>query len=264
MKRGFTYLFITLSLLTTFLSACSSDSEPDDFNSSKNNPDLIGKWELKQSSTKTKTYHFLSKGKGYADSSFDSSKYGNGLYRCHFEWYNDEETIYLRFEDDPEIATIKYSVSGNNLTLNQLTYSKISNAGSVDFDYTKKPYDSYIYNGSYYFPLIKVEAKCSHGTGTSANEKYLMFYGINNQITPVGLYFYYATPYYEGIDANWPNGTYKTSSKTGYWTYRIIGRAGRSVFSGNEGTLKIKTAGNLWIFDYEGDDYISLHFEGKL
>lgn len=90
-----------------------------------------------------------------------------------------------------------------------------------------------------------------------------MFYGANELLSPIGVRFMYFTPYYEGINKEWGDGTYTISSKSGHWIYGGVYTHDGAQSYRCDGKLTIKTSGKTKYFDFNLDDDDAVgHFEG--
>ena len=159
---------------------------------------------------------------------------------------------------------MSFDADGNLVFGTDETYKRQSSVGTTTEDYKNPPFVNYLRRSDgYFYELSYAEMKCSHATGTGANYKYLFFYGSNGELTPLSTTFVYCTPYYEGIDKYWRAGTYNIQSKSGYWIYGGWYNWRGSSQGREDGTLKIKTVGNMMSFDWEFYDAIG-HFVGTV
>lgn len=246
---------IVLMLLTTLMFSCDS-SESDDLNSLEKN--IVGTWVIEKSK---ENYYFLSDGNGYTEkvNSYD------GVFRRAFAWSADDEQMVMTYQEDDYFADaqITYRVSvgeDNTLTLTNVendkktVYKRVNQNGTANVDFKNPPFVNYIRIYGYYYEVSMAEMSCKHAVGTNANYKYLMVYGNNGSMSPTGAYFMYATPYYEGINKEWGDGTYNIKSESGYWIYGGVYIYKGDTSSRCNGKLTIKTAGNIKVIDFNLDD----------
>lgn len=107
--------------------------------------------------------------------------------------------------------------------------------------------------------------RCDHATGTEGSMKHLFFFGANGKLEPISARFMYSTPYYEGIDKEWYDGTYKIQSKNGYYIYGGLYCINNSWSSRCDGELKIESSGKIMTLDFELDDGDAVgHFTGSI
>lgn len=267
------YFKVILALLLIFpLVSCGSDNEPEDPNapndSSKYPQELIGKWSraLNKSKTTIDSYYFLNNGKGYSERVNNS--FGSGINYRGFEWNIDNNKLRLKWLADYINKTtdediIDYKLKDNTLTIGSHTFTHENTNGKTDFDYLSAPFNGCYFLGTYHYEISKVVATCSHGTGTQSNFKHLLFFGENGTLKPCGITVSYSTPYYEGIDNNWSEGTYRITNSSGHWIYKLFGQIGSQKIDFEEGILTIKKNGKLVNIDYESkSSYIEIHFKG--
>lgn len=231
-------------------------------------------------------FNFLTKFRLSGSSSSPSSFSYNGKYSVY------EDIIHITLDDGTEktgtytlendILKIKMSdgaqFSGTYhkhyfTTLDDVVIGKsYLNNSSQSGDNTGKdnpPYANYMYctswGGKGYVELTKVEMQCEHGKGTEPNYKYLRFFGANGQVSPNGAVILYTTPYYEGIDKYWSDGTYKVNIGSGLWHYIIHPYINgyNACNQEHDGKLTIKSSGNIMVIDYKSDDII-MHFSGTV
>lgn len=276
------YLFvpsIVILLLTTV--ACNND-EPD-----KGNKNTIeGVWYYENIYRDMAFYHLYD---FHADGSvLYYDKYSTGTnqrydkYEGTYKVIND--SLFITFETFEQERKIAFSDEGQKMKLlpSDFTYYRSTTMKNLDDiiygqsyidkneesgsdTSTEPPYENYIHCqfGHYgYTELTKVEMQCEHGKGTDANFKYLRFMGSNGSFYPNGAMIHYSTPYYEGIDKYWADGTYKVNTGSGYWTYVFkLQLDGKFITRDEEGTLTIKTNGKIKTLDYKSE-YVTIHFMG--
>lgn len=224
---------------------------------------IIGKWYR---SVRNCYYYFLEDGNGYTER-FDNY---DGIYRRAFEWDIIGNTMYFEWlKDDFYNASevqcpVSFDADGNLVFGTDETYERKSSVGTTTVGYKHPPFVNYLRRSDgYFYELSCAEMKCSHATGSGAIYKYLFFYGSNGELTPISTTFVYCTPYYEGIDKYWRAGTYNIQSKSGYWIYGGWYNWCGSNQGREDGTLKIKTVGNMMSFDWKFYDAIG-HFIGSV
>lgn len=224
---------------------------------------LVGTW-----SYNGKRYYYLSDGYGYVQ---EENKY-DGIYREAFEWNIKDSILSLNYlNDDFSFSYIISSISKDTMLLKDYddyykrVFQRINSIGTTTVDYKKPPFTSYICIYGYYYELSKVVSRCYHGAGTESNSKHLTFFGSNGEMEPIGAHFMYFTPYYEGINKDWYDGTYILNEDSGYWTYGGVYCNKNSWSLRCEGKLKIKSMNNYIIYDFNMDDGDAIgHFEGTL
>lgn len=225
---------------------------------------LMGTWKEPHFSN-TILYHFLESGGGY----YEEKNSYDGYKLSPFTWTIKGMTLEITWEKGNK-RTIEISsiVDGNlvgYISNIEIKLAQISTERTTDFDYKKPPYVNYVrYYDGFYYELTKAVMRCNHANGTNSNSKYLQFFGPDGYLDPIGVVFTYFTPYYEGIDKEWYDGTYIINRKSGFWIYGAFYTM-RGVDSGRcDGKLTIKTAGEIKFLDFNLDDGDLIgHFEGK-
>lgn len=255
-------------VLTLIVVGCSDSASEDLVNGPNNNEkfdlELIGKWERSIKNRYFYDYHFLNNGFGFYEERHVSNK-TEGKLRIPFEWQTTGGKLTI-LEDGNSPETSEYVIKNDILTFgkNNFEYTHVNSLGTVDFDYTQLPYpNGYITNGSYHYKITMVKESCSHGQGTTSNYKFINFFGENGELSPNGFTVSYATPYYEGISSDWPEGVYKLRQSSSYWTYVGFGNVKGVNTNQIEGTLKIKRVGRNVTYDITDGDWFQLHFEGS-
>ncbi|MBQ7342485.1 MAG: hypothetical protein IJW42_04425 [Alistipes sp.] len=215
-------------------------------------------------------YYYLSDGNGYCE----SAESNNGIYRRVFTWSLDNDNltrIYLRdgyYAGQQIVGSISFDSEGNLIltgSKGSTTYKRVNNNATTTVKYKEPPFVNYIRIFGIYYKLSSVTMRCFHSSvGTESNFKYLFFYGENGEYKPIGAMFDYCTPYYEGIDKYWSEGSYRITSDSGFWTYGVrYYRVGE--YSAKEGILKIKRSNNIMTFDFNLDDNdVVGHFVGAV
>lgn len=223
---------------------------------------LIGKW--KYSDRFYEYYYFFAEnGQGYYQTI--NSDAIPGIYRSWIaDWKIENGTLCLKYVGATSYTKItKFEfISDSQLILRSETLSRVNNHKELDISFKKEPYDNYIkYLGTSY-PLDYVKKQMIHSSGTDNNEKYLRFQGLDQDVWYDIRYF---TPYYEGIDNYWLDGTFRvntvTSVMTSCWQY--IGIPCKK-FSGADdinGKLTIKHTNNYYTYSYKSTDF-EIYFEG--
>lgn len=213
---------------------------------------IIGTWKQEGSDAH---YYLLENGNGY----YESYKKNDGINKRTLNWEIRSDSVWIELVKDGyfPLAKIGYKISENSnatqLIKGKTVYTKISDK-VINKDYNSKPYANYIRIFGYYYEVSKVVMRCNHGTGTSSNFKFLLFYGANESMTPIGATFSYATPYYEGISKEWNDGSYTIKSGSGHWTY-VGWYCNNGANSGQcEGKLQIKTTNKIKKIDFNLDD----------
>ena len=262
-------LILLSVLLALGFVACSGDSDSREGGNSSTRGKIVGKWKDAGSSN-PKSYYFLKDGYGYAE----YTKSDDGVFRRAFKWSLDDEVLTVEYDNDDYFSQsnnsyiVSFDSDGNMVFTNvktnkQSSYVNINNNGTTSVDYKNPPFVNYVRSYGYYYELSKAIMSCEHGAGTQSNFKYLVFYGANELLLPYGVRFMYATPYYEGINKEWSDGSYIISSKSGHWVYGGM-YAYKNSWSGRcDGKLTIKTVGKIMYLDFNLDDGDVIgHFEG--
>lgn len=227
---------------------------------------LYGTWIYKSSS---EYYSFLENGEGYR---LVYAK-NDGKYYHAFTWTLQDSLLNITyFEDkyfnaasnDYQIAicnadTLKYSNDKFTYMLRRLNTNS-----TTGIDYHNPPYVNYLRVNGVYYPLCSAVMRCDHAIGTNANMKYLFFYGTNNLLQPTGAYFMYSTPYYEGINREWADGSYTIQSQSGFWIYGGCYTYNSYMSNRCDGQLTIKTVGQVKYFDFTLNGNVFGHFEGTI
>ena len=237
---------------------------------------IIGKWKFQyEGYWSTDTYfHFLEDGNGYKES-FKTSNKDNGINRIPFTWNILDSVLTIHYMPiDPYFSksTKEYTISNISedlLILNHIktkdynTYTRINSEGTTSIRYKSLPYVNYVRINEFYYELSFAEMSCKHAVGTGSNGKFLQFYGSNESLDPIGIIFNYFTPYYEGINKEWSDGTYLIRSSGNHWVYRCFYIWRGASYNGCTGKLHIKTVNNIKIFDFSLDDSdVVGHLEG--
>jgi len=228
---------------------------------------LIGKWQRipEKNSDDLTFYVFNANGTGY----YEVHKSYYGIQR---DWISKWEIVNgkLVYKWAKSGSTVEREISISNDELVMIhnskysTYRQINNNPSSGLDYKETPYECYLCYWGVYYPLDVVVKRCEHGTGTEWNSKYIMFRGIDEE---TWYQIRYYTPYYEGIDNYWPDGTYKvnisTSASTSCWQYLgFLYVHGFKDPEDTNGTLKISHTGKHYKYTYKSED-IEIYFEGE-
>lgn len=233
---------------------------------------LIGTWKIKNNSA---TYSYFENGEGL----YENRNSNGAIFWKWYKWEVTDSIITLNYEADgysytkvtPKKFIISYLETGNCIQYeyengkkgDKWEYTKINNLGTSDIKYNSTPYESYIRIWGYYYPIHKAVMRCFHSTGTEANEQYLQFFGEIDLFNPAGAYLRYATPYYEGIDSYWRDGTYRISSSNSYWVYNFVYAKNNASYKATEGSITIKTANQLRVIDWRVDNGDCIgHFVG--
>lgn len=257
-------------------------SEPDEPNSPQtpDDPDVNddpydpvlanGYWRRAVSKYEDQEYYFYEDGTGYQEDLY--MVHDLGIMRTWFKWTTSRGTISLKYENrnSPD-EQLSYIVNGAMLTLtdskgNTTTWNKRNTSAKVP--YGQKPFaNNYIYNKitGFYYSLSRVEEACEHAAaGENGNWKFLRFFGEDGYIDTTGGYIFYVTPYYDGIDSYWSEGTYKMLYSNNYYTYGAVLRTDKSQdLSSYNDKLTIKKNGNIHTYDYKGTD-VEIHFVGTV
>lgn len=225
---------------------------------------IIGTWKDINSYYEDNRYYFLQDGNGYVEHSVAY----DGVYRAAFQWAVEDDVVSIVYIGGSEY---KYNVVIDSETMEltntkngkTTTYNKINNNGTTSVDYRNPPFVNYVEMYGNYYPLSKAIMRCKHAVGTNANMKHLQFFGDNEELTPMGVWFTYSTPYYEGINKEWSDGTYSIKSDSGFWIYSGAYCYRGTTYNG-AGTLKIKTVNSVKVFDFtlDGGDIVG-HLEGN-
>ena len=271
--NGNQYEFGSIKNFTTLASNGNSNNSTNQGDSNEStNPylaHLIGKWVNNRYST-PEYYYFLQDGQGYKEKLVKN----DGIERRPITWRLQDSLISITYEDAGYYGetTIDYTImrcDEDSLKLRYNDYNnitnltRINNNGTTTIDYRQPPYTSYLRAHGIYYPLTKAIMRCFHSTGTEANEKSICFFGNTGSMKPTGARFMYFTPYYEGINKEWYDGTYDIQSKSDYWIYGGTYTYNNYISSRCNGTLTIKTVGNIKYFDFVLDDKDAVgHFEG--
>lgn len=220
---------------------------------------LIGKWKIQSFYDEYLIY--LNNGEGYLE---EMDSYG-GIKRWAFKWDLVDASLEVEWLRNGSKRTIEFEFLDNgNMRQSSREYKKISDSGTTEVDYKNPPFKSYIlYADTYYYELSKAVMRCNHSSGTESNSKFLQLFGDNGLLDPTGVVFTYFTPYYEGIDNLWLDGTYYLTSKSTNWVYGGYYFT-RGVNSYRlDGELEIKTKNQIKYIDFEFEDGTIGHFEGK-
>lgn len=192
-----------------------------------------------------------------------------GINRMWYKWTAKNGIITLR-PDNASNKTLNYQIDGNNMTMTDekgksITYRHY-NVSTIK-PYGEVPYSKgYILNKNtgYYYQISMVKEFCKHATsGENANWKYVQFFGEDGTLQPTGLYCYYTTPYYEGIDGVWSSGTYLMlgNGASGFYKYGAVCYIrGNEPYLSKSDKLVVKKNGNSYVYDYIGDE-VNLHLE---
>lgn len=272
------YRIIVVVLSSLIFIACdkSNDEFNDEIGINTENPlvkRMIGTYS-KPSNFSYKQpyiYYYLSDGNGY----IEQKESYDGVYRRAFTWRINNDKLIMTYAYDEyygdfeQIYTISFDSEGN-LTLidsknKSVVYSKINNNTTTSVKFKEAPFVNYIRIYGIYYSLSYVSMKCDHATGTGANMKHLMFFGANGSMEPIGARFMYSTPYYEGIDKYWSEGTYRIQQKSGYWIYGGIYCYAKYWNERSNGTLKIKRTNNIMELDFNLDNGDAIgHYVGTI
>ena len=150
--------------------------------------------------------------------------------------------------------------NGKTLSYRHSTVSTTKPYGEVPYE------NGYILNKNtgYYYQISMVKEFCEHAkSGEKTNWKFVQFFGEDGTLQPTGLYCYYTTPYYEGIDGTWMNGTYIMlgNAGSGYYKYGAVCYIRNSQpYLSSKDKLVVKKDGNKYEYDYIGDE-VRLHLE---
>lgn len=294
-------LIKVMLVLTLFMGACGDD-EPNLENTSSpeeenNQYGIVGSWFNEYFTESISGYDLFV---FHEDGSFE--KYSKSQYRqfpiksytytgmyslaentINFQYkrtdlsdYHEDSGIYSIENSCLSIKKTAFgSFSGNFYkssfkTLDNIEFGKkyLDNPNKEELIEQNSPYQNYMYSWyskDKYIELTKVEMQCEHGKGTQANTKYLRFCGPNGSVSPNGAVILTMTPYYEGIDKNWIDGTYKINTGSGYYKYFIHPYVEGHDWTSDEseGTLTIKTNGNIKTFNYKSSNTI-IHFVGMV
>ena len=259
-------MLVNLLLVLFGCVACTKDSDSMGGGNNSTKKRIVGTWI----DTNDKLYYYLNDGNGYTE----YTKSDDGVFRRAFEWTLEEDVLTEAYAKDDYFADANISHivsfdSEGHITLTntknnkQATYRKINDKGTTSVKYNNPPFINYVRIYGYYYELSKAVMRCEHGNGTQSNGKYLNIFGANELMSPIGVWFNYFTPYYEGIDKEWADGTYKLSTKSSHWVY-----GGAYTYKGNmsgrcDGKLTIKTSGKIKYFDFNLDSGDAVgHFEG--
>lgn len=231
--------------------------------------DLSGTWK---SLDNTSQYLYITKDNHMTyeeEKAYDGISHSDYIYKL-----TDNQLDYYNTSNPSRTYSFSVKIEGDMLYMTKDTKTwKFSRQSSSAPDlYQCLPYDSYICYGDVYYPLVSAEMKCNHAKGTEANYKFLTLRGTSGtSLMPNSVTFFYTTPYYDGINAEWRNGTYSINEKANsYYTYGI-----NSCYIGNKdyqssmhmiygGKLKIASSGSLMTIDYTDESGIEVHFTGKM
>lgn len=255
MKTTSYYLSIFSFIICLGLTACDSDSNDelnDPISQNKLSRELIGTWQYGQ-----KYYYLLSNGEG-----FNQGKTSNdGISLETFIWTVNDDILTLYYDESS--STYSYiiaSLEDDVLLLNdeddgyKREWKRINRDGTSSIDYKKPPYECYIKSWGYYYPISKVITRCYHGYGGESNFKFLQFFGINGKLVPIGAVFELSTPSWDGINGDWPDGTYRITADGNHWVYGGYFIIDSRDSQPCDGSLKIKTVNNIKILDFELND----------
>lgn len=120
-----------------------------------------------------------------------------------------------------------------------------------------------VYWGKNYNLVSATMSQHHAGASGNSNWKTLTFSdNENNQLK-----FEYATPYYDGINLDWGEGTYRITQSSSFYQYNAsFWRDGKCDFYGSslEGKLTIKKpSSNYYVFDFDLE-ILKGHFEGTV
>lgn len=230
---------------------------------------VVGYYQVKGSSPRTEYHHFLEDGNGYVQ----KYEYYSGIFRRAFVWHIEDEQLIVTYAKDSYAGSHTWvydvEITDDGLYLKDVDMKverdleRLNSEGTTNVDYKNPPFTNYMLLDGIYYELSYAKMKCTHGTGTSANFKYLYFYGKNGTLDPFGVVFVYSTPYYEGINNDWYEGNYYIDSESGYWRYGGFYYYRGTSSSRCDGLLTIEYVGDMMFADFELD-YMSGHFEGEI
>ena len=246
----------------------NNNSEDGGSNNGNNRNELeakvIGEWRRVNNSKES--IYILENGEGYEE----RLKSNGGILWCPFEWKVDSDKFIRRNlnSTSDHIYDLTFNDDGNIILQSDILsyeYKQISKNGTTNVNYKGTPYPNYICIFGYYYELSEVVMRCDHATGTEANMKHLFFFGANGSMEPIGARFMYSTPYYEGIDKMWYDGTYNIKSKSGYYIYGGVYCLNNYWESRSDGKLTIKSSGKIMTLDFNLDDGDAIgHFSGVI
>lgn len=244
--------------------------DPEKTDDEKSAEMIIGKWQLipSKDSDKLTFYIFNADGTGY----YEKYESYDGIQRDWIsKWEIINGAVVYKWAGSGSTVERKILISNDELVMNadskySKTYRRINNNPSSGLDYKETPYECYLCYSGVYYPLDVVVKKCEHGSGMEMNLKYIWFRGVDDEIWYQIRYF---TPYYEGIDNYWPDGTYKvnvpTSATTSCWQYLgflyIHNFYSSNWIEDTNGTLKISHSGKYYKYTYKSVD-VKIYFEG--
>lgn len=275
MKRIKTLFIAIMALLATTTISCDKD-EPNDpsQNPSKDKNDLsksiVGKWYYDDGSQE-QYFCFGADGTGYFEAKKYKGSFKNSITRRWIQrWEIRNNKLVYKYADssyesdcdikiENKIFYFKYNTSS------ETPYSRINNNEKYDLKYGATPYGAYIkFFATYYYPLSTVTQSCKHGIGQNANRKFLTFEGPNVEYRVL-----YMTPYYEGIDAVWSDGTYTLNPSyagpADYWVYYGNGYLDGSYQYVDDGNakLKISHSGNIYTYTITSPG-LEVYFVGQV
>ncbi len=262
-------ILLNVLLVSISFVACSDDSDSWGGSKDSTRNKIVGTW-MDASGKIRSTYYYLKDGNGYDE----FTKSDDGVFRRTFKWNLEDDVLTVDYDKDDYFANsnnsyyVSFDTEGNMTLTNVKTnkqsgYVKINNKGTTSVNYKNPPFVNYVRIYGYYYELTKAIMKCDHGVGTQSNSKDLMFYGANEKLSPIGVRFMYFTPYYEGINKEWGDGTYTIKSKGDYWVYGGVYTHNSSQSYRCDGRLTIRTSGKTKSFDFNLDDGDAIgHFEG--
>ncbi len=229
---------------------------------------LVGKWQRIPKTTRDNMafYVFNADRTGY----FQEHEWYDGIQRDWIsKWEIVNSKLVFKWAGSGRTVEWEISISDDELVMinsakYSTTYRHINNSQTSSLDYKETPYKCYVCCLGVYYPLDVVVKQCEHGVGTEWNSKFITFRGVDESIWYQIRYF---TPYYEGIDNYWPDGTYKvnvpTTASTSCWQYLgFMYVHGMKPCEDTNGTLKISHTNKHYKYTYKSED-IEIYFEGE-
>lgn len=265
----FPFFIFCLAVLT----ACLDDDVEDDLNSLSQATGkvtvqkLVGTWT--QIGNSDVHLYFTKNG----EITYEREYPNDGIHRSDHNFKINEGIIsYYDVKSKEKVGEEMIRMSKDTLICQssngKYTYKYLKTSSSEPDVFNVKPYDSYLYEvyKECYYPLYWAEMWMDHGGGTSSNSKYLSLgWADDKSYKPTSIVFAYFTPYYEGISAEWKDGTYIIKSSSDYWTYGVsLFYANNRKIDAEGGKLTISTKNSIKTIHYEDKEGHVVHFVGRV
>lgn len=272
--KNYKYFFTSIILISFCFFSCDDKHEIDksvsgSITSGIKGKHLEGTW-LDLSNNKA-YYYFTDDGK----LTKESNKSSEGFIHVDYNYTIKDSILVTKKTGLSGTSEDEYTISIKKDTLFMKNYrGVVSKYLKVDSEKPNKfnilPYESYLYDSRYntFYPIRTATMKADHGTGTLANFKFLILRAeYSESLLPTGIMFNYSTPYYEGINREWGEGSYQISRSGGYHTYGITmcyigGYDASNMLDG--GTLNISKNSSYMVIDYKDKGGTLVHFVGKV